>query len=122
MARYEPSAEGHGRIRRAEGHHDDPLAEQGRGRSRSAPALLAGALGGYRGFQVHTAESALEEHACDDPVGPLLVSFGEEFEPGPLVVQDGGLSPDGVSMTYDVTYEPQTMALVERQGRRADSP
>jgi hypothetical protein len=37
-------------------------------------------------------------------------------------VQDGWLSPDGVSVTYGATYEPETMTLVELQGRRADSP
>jgi hypothetical protein len=37
-------------------------------------------------------------------------------------IQDGWLSPDGVSMTYDATYEPETMTLVELQGRRAESP
>jgi hypothetical protein len=37
-------------------------------------------------------------------------------------IQDGWLSPDGVSMTYDATYEPETMTLVELQGRRAASP
>jgi hypothetical protein len=36
--------------------------------------------------------------------------------------QDGWLSPDGVSMTYDATHEPETMTLVELQGHRADSP
>jgi hypothetical protein len=36
--------------------------------------------------------------------------------------QDGWLSPDGVSMTYDATYEPDTMTVVELQGRRADQP
>ena len=36
--------------------------------------------------------------------------------------QDGWLSPDGVSMTYDATSEPDTMTLVELQGQRADSP
>ncbi len=37
-------------------------------------------------------------------------------------IQDGWLSPDGVSMTYDATYEPETMVVVELQGRRAESP
>jgi hypothetical protein len=36
-------------------------------------------------------------------------------------IQDGWLSPDGVSMTYDATYEPETMTLVELQGRRVES-
>lgn len=36
--------------------------------------------------------------------------------------QDGWLSADGVSMTYDATYEPDTMTVVELQGRRADQP
>jgi hypothetical protein len=36
-------------------------------------------------------------------------------------IQDGWLSPDGVSMTYEATYEPETMTLVELQGRRVDS-
>jgi hypothetical protein len=36
--------------------------------------------------------------------------------------QHGWLSPEGVSMTYDATHEPETMTLVELRGRRADSP
>jgi hypothetical protein len=36
--------------------------------------------------------------------------------------QDGWLSPDGVSMTYDATYEPETMTMVELQGLRAELP
>ena len=36
--------------------------------------------------------------------------------------QDGWPSPDGVSMTYDATYEPDTMTVVEPQSRRADQP
>ena len=129
-----------------------------------ALALLVVAVGAYLGFLGHTAASAQAEHACDDPVGPALVSFAEELEPGPLVIQDGELargrgdgrclvwvnvapdadvaaeiarvaaangwsriqdgwlSPDGVSMTYDATYEPETMTVVELQGRRAESP
>jgi len=127
-------------------------------------ALLATAVGASLGSLAHTAASARTEHACDDPVGPALVSFAEGLEPGPLVpqngeltrgrddgrclvlinvapeadvaaeiaraatangwsrIQDGWLSPDGVSMTYDATHEPDTMTLVELQGRRADSP
>ena len=37
-------------------------------------------------------------------------------------IQDGWLSPDGVSMTYDATEEPDTMTLVELHGRRGDVP
>jgi hypothetical protein len=36
--------------------------------------------------------------------------------------QDGWLSPDGVSMTYAATHDPETMTVVELQGRRADPP
>jgi len=127
-------------------------------------ALLAASVGASLGFSAHTAASTRAEHACDDPVGPALVSFAEGLQPGPLVIQDGRLtsgwddgrclvlvnvepeadvaeeiarvaaangwsrlqdgwlSPDGVSMTYDATHEPDTMTLVELQGHRADSP
>jgi hypothetical protein len=127
-------------------------------------ALVAAAVGASLGSLAHTAAATRSEHACDGPVGPALVSFAEELEPGPLVIQDdkltsgrddgrclvlvnvapeadvaaeiarvatasgwsrsqdGWLSPDGVSMTYDATHEPETMTLVELQGHRADSP
>jgi hypothetical protein len=126
-------------------------------------ALLATALGAALGSLAHADASALSAHACDDPVGPALVSFAEGLEPGPVVIQDGELtsgrddgsclvlvnlapdadvaaeiarvaaahgwsrlqegwlSPAGVSMTYDATSEPDTMTLVELQGRRADA-
>ena len=55
-------------------------------------ALLATAVGASLGLQAHTAASTLSEHACDDPVGPALVSFAEGLEPGPLVIQDDKLT------------------------------
>jgi hypothetical protein len=37
-------------------------------------ALLAAAVGASLGSLAHTAASTLSEHACDGPVGPVLVS------------------------------------------------
>jgi hypothetical protein len=36
--------------------------------------------------------------------------------------EDGWLSQQGVSLTYDATNEPDTMTVVELLGRRVDQP
>jgi hypothetical protein len=54
-----------------------------------ALALLASGLGAHRGSLAHAAASERAEHACDEPVGGVLVAFAEQLEPGPVVIQDG---------------------------------
>ena len=39
-----------------------------------------------------------------------------------VATANGWLSTDGVSMTYDATFEPDAMGMVELQGRRTESP
>jgi hypothetical protein len=94
-----------------------------------ALALLAAAVGARLGSEEHAAASERAEHACGNPVSSAPVSFAEGLESGPLARQNGPLgrndetcqvSPDGVSMTFDASYRPESMSVVELEGRRAD--